>query len=265
VSSVVALHHDVEQAERSARAAADGEPVQLFRRARSGDAAAREALIAHYMPLARRLARRYQHSAEPFDDLLQVASLGLVKAVDRFDPERGLAFSTFAVPTVLGELKRHFRDRSWSLHVPRAIQERAMKVEKLSREIGSSEGRSPTITELAVAMECSAEEVVEALQATHAHDAMSLDANRTVDDAESETYLEAIGTEDEHYEVIDYGTSIRPVLDELSDRDRLALHLRFVEDMTQTQIAARLGVSQMQVSRILRRALGLLREATGDQ
>jgi RNA polymerase sigma-B factor len=264
VSSSVALHREVERAERSARAVPDGEPVQLFRRARGGDASAREALIAHYLPLARRLARRYQHSAEPMDDLVQVAALGLVKAVDRFDAERGLAFSTFAVPTVLGELKRHFRDRSWSLHVPRAVQERAMKVEKLSREINGREGRSPTITEMAVALECSVEDVVEALQATHAHDAMSLDANRTTDDAESETYLDALGADDGHYAVVEYGASIGPVLDELSRRDRLALHLRFAEDMTQTQIAERLGVSQMQVSRILRRALELLRAAADD-
>jgi RNA polymerase sigma-B factor len=230
---------------------------------RDGDQAARRRLIEAFLPLAERLARRYSHTPEPMEDLVQVASVGLVSAVERFDPERGSPFSSFAVPTILGELKRHFRDRSWSVHVPRPVQERALKAERAVRDLTGRYGRSPTVPELAVYLDLSVEEVVEALGAASAHDSASLDAPRS-DDPDAGTHLDALGVEEGHYEVVEYGASISAALANLPERDRRALHLRFVEDMTQSQIAERLGTSQMQVSRILRGALAVLRVAAGE-
>jgi RNA polymerase sigma-B factor len=240
------------------------EEERLFRRHLVlRDRAARDELIARYLPLAERLARRYQHTPEPMDDLLQVARLGLVAAIDRFDPDRGLPFATFAVPTILGELKRYFRDRSWSVHVPRPVQERALKVEQAVRDLTGSLGRSPSVRELTRHLDMSEEVVVEALAASSAHDSASLDAPRS-DDPDAGTHLDSLVSEEQHYSIVEYGASIAPVLDGLPERDRIALHLRFVEDMTQSQIAARLGTSQMQVSRILRASLTLLRDAASE-
>jgi RNA polymerase sigma-B factor len=225
-----------------------------------GDRRARDELVERYMPLARRLARRYLGAREPFEDLVQVASLGLVKAIDRFDASRGNAFTSFAVPTILGELKRYFRDLGWAVHVPRGAQERALKVEEVQRELTSKTGRAPTITELAEYMELSLEDVLDALEAAGAHHSMSLDTPRDDGESDGGTIADVLGEEDKRFEYIDAGASIAQAAQQLSERERRILALRFIEDRTQTQIAEIEGVSQMQVSRVLRRALATLSE-----
>jgi RNA polymerase sigma-B factor len=224
------------------------------------DRRARDLLIERFLPLARKLAHRYRGAHEPYEDLLQVASLGLVKAVDRFDPDRGTAFSSFAVPTILGELKRYFRDLGWSVHVPRGAQERALKVEEAEQKLTTQRGRPPTVPELAEYLELSIEEVLDALETAGAHHAVSLDAPHSDEDGESTTLAASFGQCDERYELIEDGLTISTVARQLPRGEREVLELRFVEDMTQTQIAERIGVSQMQVSRILRHALSRMSE-----
>ena len=224
-----------------------------------GDQAARDDLIERFMPLARQLARRYQRANEPLDDLVQVASIGLVKAVDRFDLERGVAFSSYAVPTILGELKRYFRDSGWAVHVPRGIQERAMQVDRALKELGGRLGRSPSVDEVAEHLNTSVEDVLAAMEAGQAYEAVSLDAQRSSGETDSDTFADSIGVEDERFDLVEYEATIAPTLRALPKRDQVVLHLRFVEDMTQSQIAERIGVSQMQVSRLIRRALARLR------
>jgi RNA polymerase sigma-B factor len=237
----------------------------LRRYAKERSPQVREELVQRFMPLARRLAARYAGGAEPYDDLVQVASVGLVKAIDRFDPERGTAFSTFAVPTILGELKRHFRDRGWSVHVPRDVQERILKVERALAELPARLGRAPTISDIAERLEVTPEEVLEAMHASQGHHAVSLDASSSHGDSEEPAPLgERIGAEDLGFDTVEYGAAIEPTLREISERDRKVLHLRFVEDMTQSEIADRVGVSQMHVSRILRATLDKLREAVRE-
>ena len=236
----------------------------LFRRLNtSGDEAVREELIERFLPLARQLARRYQRVNEPLDDLVQVASIGLVKAVDRFDLDRGVAFSSYAVPTILGELKRYFRDSGWAVHVPRGMQERVMKLDTAAQELHRKLGRSPSPKELAGELELHEEEVLEAMEAASAYDAVSLEQQRGDSDSDSgsDTFQDKLGTEEERYELVEYGATIAPTLKALSARERLILHLRFVEDMTQSEIADRIGVSQMHVSRLIRRSLARLRQA----
>jgi RNA polymerase sigma-B factor len=241
------------------------ERTLLRRYARDRDPAVREELARRFMPLARRLASRYRGDREPFEDLVQVASLGLVKALDRFDPERGVAFSSYAVPTILGELKRHFRDRGWSVRVPRDLQERIAKVERATARLPGKLGRVPTVNEIAEYLELEPEEVLEAMQAGQAHHAMSLDAQQQTEDGEGIPLTERVGSEDPGFDTVEYGVAIEDAVQSLSERDRTVLHLRFVEDLTQTQIAERVGVSQMHVSRILRAALERLREQAASQ
>jgi RNA polymerase sigma-B factor len=233
----------------------------LFRRwQRHRDPAAREALIERFLPLARSLARRYDRSSEPFDDLLQVASLGLVKAVDRYDPARGHAFASFAVPTILGELKRYFRDAGWAVHVPRGMQERVMNVNQAMSRLSRDLGRSPTPKEIAESLGEDPEEVLEAMEAAIAYDAVSLDAPPRANDEEGgDTYADSVGVVDERYELVEYAAAIAPTVRALPERDRIVLRLRFDEDLTQLEIAERIGVSQMHVSRLIRRALTRLR------
>jgi RNA polymerase sigma-B factor len=239
---------------------------ELFRRwQKSGDQRAREELVERFMPLARNLARRYAGAREPFDDLLQVASLGLVKAIDRFDTERGAAFSSFAVPTILGELKRYFRDLGWSVHVPRGAQEQALKVQEAHERLTTRTGRPPTVNQLAEFLELSVEDVLDALETAAAHHSTSLDAPREDRNDESGSLVDVFGEEDHRYELVDESVTISVAARQLSARERRVLALRFVNDMTQTQIAQEIGVSQMQVSRILRRALSRLRELTEDE
>jgi len=226
---------------------------------RDGEPAAREALVRQYMPLARGLARRYGRSSEPFEDLLQVASLGLLKALDRYDAERGHPFASFAVPTILGEMRRYFRDSGWAVHVPRGAQERALRVRDAQQRLASIHGRAPTVNQLAEYAELEVGEVIDALQTVQAYDTLSLDAPRPRADGELVAYGDALGREDERYELIELDATLTAVLSQIPPRQRAILRMRFFEDLTQTEIAARLGISQMQVSRLLRRSLEQLR------
>ncbi len=227
------------------------------------DLQARDALIERFLPLARKLARRYSGSSEPYDDLVQVASLGLVKAVERFDPTRGFAFTSFAVPTIVGELKRYFRDAAWALHVDRGAQERARRITDARREVSARHGRSPTVVELAEYLECSEEEVLDGLQTAEAYDTVSLDAPRG-GDGDTERRLDMLGDEDNRLERIDDEATVFAAAQHLPERDRRILYLRFGEDLTQAEIAELVGVSQMQVSRLLRKSVRRLQELTAE-
>jgi RNA polymerase sigma-B factor len=240
-------------------ARADEDRRLLVRYHRHGDQDAREALVQRLLPLARRMARRYRRSDEPLDDLVQVATLGLIKAIDRFDPARETAFSSYAVPTMLGELKRYFRDNGWAVHVPRGMQERVMQVDNAVKELSRRKGRSPSASEVGASLGLGTEQVLEAMEAASAYDAVSLESYRFGDEGDGETYAESIGVEDGRFELVEYGATIAPTLAALPPRDRIVLHLRFVEDLTQAEIAERVGVSQMHVSRLIRRALERLR------
>jgi RNA polymerase sigma-B factor len=238
----------------------------LFRRWRHfRDRRARDELIERFLPLARKLARRYAASSEPYEDLVQVASLGLVKAVERFDPDRGFAFTSFAVPTVVGELKRYFRDTGWALHVDRGAQERARRVIDAQHQISGHTGHTPSINELSQYLELSEEEVLDGLQTAEAYGAVSLDAPLSSNEDGTPSRLEAIGGEDERLERVHRQATIFAVARCLPERERRILFLRFGEDLTQSEIAEQVGVSQMQVSRLLRRSLQRLRDLTGDR
>jgi RNA polymerase sigma-B factor len=241
------------------------EEQQLFARHQQGDRLAREELVRRFMPLARSLARRYDRSSEPFEDLLQVASLGLLKALDRFDPEMGHPFASFAVPTILGEMRRHFRDAGWSVHVPRGSQERALKVRDAQERLANERGRAPTVQELAQYLELGQDDVIDALQAIQAYESLSLDAPRPGATDEATSYGDAMGEEDARYELVELDATVSAVLGRIPQRERQILRMRFVEDLTQTEIAARVGISQMQVSRLLRRSLDQLRALTDSK
>ncbi|MEA2404540.1 MAG: polymerase sigma-B factor [Thermoleophilaceae bacterium] len=230
-----------------------------------GDLSARDELVERFLPLARQLARRYQRGNEPLDDLVQVACIGLVKAVDRFDPDRGTAFSSYAVPTILGELKRYFRDAGWAVHVPRGMQERVMNVNQAVTRLSRDLGRAPTPHEIAEVVGENVEQVLEALEAAIAYDAVSLDTPRSSDEGAGDTYADTVGAVDERFELVEYTTAIAPTVRALPERDRLVLKLRFEDDLTQLEIAERIGVSQMHVSRLIRRALTRLRTVADAQ
>jgi RNA polymerase sigma-B factor len=234
----------------------------LTRYKRQGDAVAREELVERFLPLARQLARRYARPGEPIDDLFQVASMGLLKAIERFNPELGHAFSTFAVPTIVGELKRYFRDTGWAVHVPRPIQERIGHVNRCVAELSRKTGQSPTPHDVAECIGVSVEEVLEAMDAARAFDAISLDTPRGNGNGDGDTgsaYAETVGADDERFETVEYKAVIATTMAALPVRDRLILRLRFERDFTQSEIAERLGISQMHVSRIIRRSLQRLR------
>jgi RNA polymerase sigma-B factor len=234
--------------------------LELFARMRvDGDTHARELLVERYLPLARRLARRYQHTDEPIEDLVQVASIGLLKAVDRFDCSREVMFSSYAVPTILGELKRHFRDRTWSVRVPRDLQELALRVDQTVTRLSLGERRSPSVGEIARVVEASEEQVLEALEAMGAYRASSLDAPRSTREEETESVAEALGAHDRGFDRAEERATLEPLLGHISERERTVLRLRFGEDLTQAEIGERIGVSQMQVSRLIRQALARLR------
>jgi RNA polymerase sigma-B factor len=241
--------------------------AELFRRAREqADGHAREQLIERYLPLAKRLARRYQRAEEPIEDLVQVASLGLVKAIDRFDHGREVVFSSYAVPTILGELKRHFRDRTWSVRVPRDLQELALRVDRTITAMSDGKRRSPSVSEIAKALDVSEEQVLEALEAAGAYRAGSLDAPRSPSGEESEeTLVDVIGSEDAGFDRAEQRATIEPLFTRITERERLVLRLRFSEDLTQAEIGERIGVSQMQVSRLIRQALARLRAGLGPE
>ncbi|MEX2106437.1 MAG: SigB/SigF/SigG family RNA polymerase sigma factor [Solirubrobacterales bacterium] len=237
----------------------------LWRRFRErGDGSAREELVRRYMPFAKNLALRYRGASESFDDLLQVANLGLVNAIDRFDPERGTPFAAFASPTILGELKRHFRDRVWTVRVPRGLHDRMAEVDKANSALTVELQRSPSVGEIAAKLEMDPTDVLEVLEANHNRRPLSLD--RPVGGEEDESPAsEWVGGEDENFELVDDKLALEGALPHLDDRERLILRLRFVEDMTQTQIAERIGHSQMHVSRILRRTLERIREEVAER
>ena len=245
------------QETRAERTRIDG--LLMNRYHEQGELAAREELVERFLPLARQLARRYQRGNEPLDDLVQVASIGLVKAVDRYDPQRGTAFSSYAVPTILGELKRYFRDSGWAVHVPRGMQERVMNVNQSIGKLSKELGRSPTAQEIAADVGEDPEAVLEAMEAAIAYDAVSLDTPRSSEEDDGDTYADTVGAVDERYELVEYTTAIAPTVRALPERDRLVLKLRFEDDLTQLEIAERIGVSQMHVSRLIRRALKRLR------
>jgi RNA polymerase sigma-B factor len=240
--------------------------TELWRRfARDRDPAVREELVRRYMPFAKRLALRYRGASESFDDLLQVASLGLLNAVDRFDPERGIPFTAFASPTILGELKRHFRDRVWTVRVPRGLHDRMAEVEKAITELTKELQRSPSVGEIAERLELEQTDVLEVMEANHNRRPLSLDRPASAEDGEDSPPTEWIGEEDESFELVEGRIALDAALPYLDERERLVLRLRFAEDMTQSQIAERIGHSQMHVSRILRRALNRIREQIREQ
>lgn len=233
---------------------------RLLRRYRGGDVGARDDLATHFAPLARRLAGRYRHTSEPRDDLEQVAYVGLLKAIDRYDPAGG-PFVRYAVPNVLGELRRHFRDRGWAMHVPRSLQVNLLEVNKAMEWLPGKLGRSPTPADVAAHTDLSTEQVAEAMEAGTAYAPTPLDAPFRGDPEAGRALLDTLGDEDGRFELVELGESIAPALQALPEREREILALRFEEDLTQSEIAARVGVSQMHVSRLLRRSLDRLSAA----
>jgi RNA polymerase sigma-B factor len=227
----------------------------LVRYHRVGDLWAREQAIQRSMPLAKRLAYRYYRHREPLDDLVQVAYVGLVKAVDRFDPDRGVSFVSFATPTILGELRRHFRDSTWALHVPRGLHDAAMAVDRARERLGRRTGGAASPEQLAVATGLSVDRVAEAVRARAMADTMSLEASP---DDETPSLADRLGSEDSGYDLVEDRAMLGDAFGRLTERERRVLTLRFADEMTQAQIACRVGVSQMQVSRLLRDALDTL-------
>ena len=241
--------------------AREAERQLLARYHRWGDLAARAELVQRFLPLARDLARRYTYADEPFDDLLQAASLGLIKAIDRFEPERGTRFTSYATPTILGELKRHFRDKGWALRVPRDLQERALAVSRETEALSKRLGRSPTVREVAAALGRSVEQVLEASEAADSYQAASLDAPVASDHDEAATLLDLLGSDDAAYELVENRDAIASTWRALPQVERRVVELRFMHDLSQREIGERIGYSQMHVSRLLRRALTRLEHA----
>lgn len=232
----------------------------LFARYRGRhDLAARDELVERFLPLATQLARRYRRGAEPLEDLVQVASVGLLKAIERFDPERGIAFSSFAVPTITGELKRYFRDKGWALRVPRDLQELAQRVDRTTDRLTHEHGRAPTVSEIADELEITLEQVLEAREAAAAFRADSLDRPYG-DDQDATRLADTLGAAEPGYLQAEQSATLEALMSVLSDREREVLRLRFAEDLTQSEIAHRVGVSQMHVSRLLRKAVTQLSE-----
>ena len=262
--------------ERSGRAAADNDQRtatgggnrfertlrdrQLFARyRRRGDLAARDELVARFLPLATRLARRYHRGGEPLDDLVQVASLGLLNAIDRFDPERDTAFSSFAVPTIAGELKRYYRDKGWALRVPRDLQDSAQRVKRTTDRLVHELGRAPTVSEIADALGITLEQVLEAREAATAYRADSLDVP-CGDQEDGAQIVDTLAAPEPGYVQTERSATLEAMMSVLSDREREILRLRFKEDLTQSEIGHRLGLSQMHISRLLRQAVSRMRE-----
>ena len=241
----------------------NGREDEILRRfAHTHDPALREELVQRFLPLARSLALRYRGASEQLEDLIQVASLGLLKALDGFDPERGRSFIAYAAPTILGELRRHFRDRVWDVRLPRGLQERTMAVHKAAGELSDELGRSPTVTQIAERLGLDDEEVSEALQADEARRTLSLEVPRSREDGEAATIIETLGRTDPGYDAVEAQLAAEEA--QLDERERRVLKLRFEEDLNQYEIGRCLGVSQMQVSRIMRGALRKLLAAVQE-
>ncbi|MEX1141722.1 MAG: SigB/SigF/SigG family RNA polymerase sigma factor [Thermoleophilaceae bacterium] len=240
------------------RTAQQNEDRELLRRYHeSGDTAAREQLIARHLPLVRSLARRYAGRGEPLEDIEQVGAIGLIKAIDRFDVERQVSLATYATPNVVGEIKRHFRDKGWAIRVPRSLQELNARMSGAIDDLTAQIGRSPSVTEIAESLGTSTEEVLEALEVGSAYTALSLDASPGHD--EDSDPMETIGAEDDGFDRSEDRATLGPALAQLPDREREILRMRFEEGLPQTQIAERVGLSQMHVSRLIRRSLAAMR------
>jgi RNA polymerase sigma-B factor len=237
------------------RARRQREDQRLMRKVQTGDERSRDELIERYMPLARSLALRYRRASEPLDDLIQVASVGLVKAVDRWDPERGLAFSSYAVPTILGELRRYFRDSTWDVRPARDLQELCLALEEAREALWGELGRQPTVADLAGRLERAPEEIVEALQATEGRSIRSLDAPVHDEENDSASAGDMIGAPDEEFDRVEAGVTLERLTGILDERAREILRLRFSDDLLQSEIAEMVGCSQMHVSRIIRSSL----------
>jgi RNA polymerase sigma-B factor len=246
------------------RPGGDHAALLFLRYERDGDMAARTELIERFLPLARMLARRHARRSDSLDDLEQVARLGLVKAIDRFDPSRGNDFASYAVPTITGELRRHFRDAGWALHLPRSMQERALAVTAAVERLSARLGRSPSPHQLADELGLSVEEVLEAMVASAGHAAVSLDAPAPSPDGERGTIADALGAPDDRLELVERRPAMRRALKQLQPRERTILYMRFAQDLTQRDIARQLGISQMHVSRLIRDALEQMRELLDD-
>src|SRR5215211_7588403 len=246
----------------AARGAGDRlhEALLFSRYGATRDPALRERLVMTYLPLARTIARRYQSPRVPTEDLVQVATIGLIKAVDRFDADRGVAFSSYAVPTMVGEVQRHFRDHTWGVRPPRDLQERAQRVLAINRTLSAELGRPPSAGEIAERLHVSLEDVVEALQACDARDTTSLNRPRVVGE-ESDTLADTIGGEDREYDRVEQAVTAELLMRVLDDREREIIRLRFHEDLTQSEIGERIGCSQMHVSRLVRGAIAKLAAA----
>ena len=219
---------------------------------------ARDGLVTLHLPLVEHCARRFRNRGEPLEDLVQVGTIGLIKAIDRFDLERGVEFSTYATPTIIGEIKRHFRDKGWAIRVPRRLQELRMQISATTAELTQKLGRSPTPRELAEAIGCTVEEIIEGMESSNAYSTLSLDASDSSDDGPP-SMLDTLGVDDEGLEHVEIRESIKPLLEGLGAREKRILLLRFFKNMTQSQIAEEIGVSQMHVSRLLTKTLAQLR------
>jgi RNA polymerase sigma-B factor len=224
---------------------------------------ARDDLVTLHLPLVSFLARRFRDRGEPLDDLVQVGTIGLIKAVDRFDPERGVEFSTYATPTIVGEIKRHFRDKGWAIRVPRRLQELRLSIGSATAELSQSSGRTPTVAEIAAHLGISEDDVIEGLEGAQAYSTSSLDAPVGGDD-DAPMLADRLGDVDPGLETIEYRESLRPLLAALPSRERRILALRFFHGMTQSQIAEEVGISQMHVSRLLAKSLEALRQGLSD-
>jgi len=235
--------------------------ARLSRLAHDDDArrSIRDELVETHLPLVEHLARRFRNRGEPYDDLVQVGTIGLIKAVDRFDTDRGVEFSTYATPTIVGEIKRHFRDKGWAVRVPRRLQELRLSLSAATAQLAQDNGRAPTVAQLAAHLDISEDEVLEGLESSNAYSTVSLEAGEP-DSGEGQALLATLGSEDEALDGVEYRESLKPLLAALPPREKTILMLRFFRNMTQSQIAAELGISQMHVSRLLARTLAQLRE-----
>jgi RNA polymerase sigma-B factor len=231
-----------------------GDDSSLLRRYQTAnDLAARDELVRKYLPLVRSLAKRYSYTSEPLEDLCQVGAMALCKAIERYQPGQGASFKAYAVPTIVGELRKYFRDSGWALHIPRSLQDRSRHLGKAINELSSKLGRSPTIAQLAEHTGLSREDVIEGLDVRMAYDAAPLEAQSEQD--EESGWLARLGKEDARFETVELNAVLEQTMRGLPERERLLLHLRFAEDLSQSEIARRVGVSQMHVSRLLRRAV----------
>ena len=238
--------------------------ILLRRYHEDGDLQAREQLIEQYMSLVRSLARRYSYRGEQLDDLVQIGAIGLIKAIDRFDLDRGVELTTYATPNIIGEIKRHFRDKGWSVRVPRGLQELNVQLSRLVEQLTVQYSRSPTIPELAKAAGVEEELVLEALESGRAYTSLSLSVGGGGGDDDDLDPLESLGTEEHQYEVSEDRAVLAPGFKALDERERKILQLRFFEGLTQSQIAQQVGISQMHVSRLIRRSLEKIRETIAE-